>query len=180
MARPSRGFLPSGGWGINAHPSVNMKAVASAAWKIGAVLGTNTFGGASGTSTEVSAYASELFGGLSPNLTASGGILGVAEGAGPNATDSNTYARFVPAIPGVLFEGYVDDATGTGAPTIRDTQVMKDFSIARDASGYWYIDLSRTLGQPCIRIVSLVDAAGTANGRLRFEFLPKYTQFNAS
>lgn len=108
-------------------------------------------------------------GGANPTL-----IAGIATSKHPPTNSHSTdTGKFIPALPGIQFEGSVDNngALGTGAAAA--TNLGEVFGLTEDASGVWYVDLGKAGGaNGRVRITKLIDPAGTVNGRVRFVFLP--------
>ena len=131
---------------------------ASAAWERGAVVIDD--GG--GELTE---------GGADPTL-----IAGIATSKYPPANNYSTdVGKFIPALPGIQFEGSVDDNgdLGNGASAAGDLGTT--YGLTQDASGIWYVDKGKAVGDDAaavrVRVTKLIDPAGTVNGRVRFVFL---------
>ena len=95
-------------------------------------------------------------------------IVGVALNTYPATyVDVANVAKYIPAMPGIEFEGTIDAGSGTTALT----QAMLFTSRGLVAtSGVWHIDSSETTEDRVV-ITGLVDAVGTLAGRVRFQFL---------
>jgi hypothetical protein len=97
-----------------------------------------------------------------------GTILGVAAEA---AVGTKTTALVVPAFPEVIFECRI--ATGDAGGTVNSAvahRYTSGFGLALDATTTWYINIGDTTDQ-VVMITDLVDAAGTAWGKVRFSFV---------
>lgn len=82
---------------------------------------------------------------------------------------------YAPAIPGIVLEACIDgalvatNAPGTGAVALAD--LMAEYGLERDAAtGFWYVDQSNTTTKH-VKVVELVDAVGTVQGRVRCRLL---------
>lgn len=171
MAGTRKPITVAASFGLVAKPSQSQKAVSGTQLYRGYVLSTNTFVGTS-TSVAVSGYLQNA--GVNPT-----NIVGVCEDTMAAATaDSNTYVRFIPALSHVIFEGSMDDGNGLG--TCQDTQCMMPFGLTQDVTNkLWYVDVNKanTAATTRVKVLELVDPAGTQAGRVRFVFMPGYSQF---
>ena len=95
-------------------------------------------------------------------------IMGIAARAASTVTA--TLIPYYPGLPGVIFEGSVDDsnALGTGVALASDfgTQV----GVTKDSAGFWYLDKFKTGALARTRILGFRDPPGTAQGRVYFVF----------
>lgn len=109
-------------------------------------------------------------GGADPTL-----IAGIATSKNPltNTQGAATDAgKFIPAKPGVEFEGSIDDSSALGTGAIAAGDLGTAYGITEDSSGVWYVDKNKTAAATVrVRIMKLLDDAGTVNGRVRFVFL---------
>lgn len=178
MAGTIKRMTVASGLGISAHPSINIKAASGTRLFAGQPIGTVTYGGTVGRgSLYIAGYAVEAGPIANP-----GNIIGLCEDTMAAATsDSNTYVRVVPALPNIIFEGSIDDGNGAGA--CQDTQIMQTFGITRQSGSVgsnWFVDINKAYqASPAVRVLELVDPAGTLAGRVRFIFLPTVSQFGS-
>ena len=108
-------------------------------------------------------------GGTNPTL-----IAGIATAKTPLTNTNITTAdgKFIPATPGCVFEGRVDDNGALGTGAIAATDLGTEYGITEDADGIWYVDKGKTAAADVrVRIMKLIDAAGTVNGRVWFVFI---------
>lgn len=100
-------------------------------------------------------------------------IVGVANTKHPPTNNFSTdVGKHMPAIPGIQFEGSVDDSAAIDTGAIAATDLYAAYGITEDASGVWYVDKNKTAAADVrVKITKLLDVAGTVNGRVRFEFL---------
>jgi hypothetical protein len=105
-------------------------------------------------------------GGVNPRA-----IVGVSEEPGENgASDGAKSCRYVPALMHVVFEGSIDTSSALGTGAIAAADLFAEYGLTEDPSGVWYVDKAKaTAGTSSVgRLVELVDAVGTVNGRVRF------------
>ena len=110
-------------------------------------------------------------GGADPTL-----IAGIATSTYP---PTNNYAtdvgKFIPALPGQLFEGSIDNNGDLGNGVTTATMLGESFGITQDSAGIWYVDVAKTVGAGAtavrVRLAKFVDPAATVQGRVRFVFL---------
>lgn len=138
-------------------PQLTWPVDSSAAWVRGAIVIDD--GG--GELTE---------GGTNPTL-----IAGVATSKTPlsNTQGASTDdGKFIPAYPGLEFEGSIDDSNDLGNGAIAAGDLGTAYGITEDSSGIWYIDKNKTAAATVrVRVTKLIDDATTVNGRVRFVFL---------
>lgn len=91
----------------------------------------------------------------------------------PTNSFSTDLGKHHPALPGVEFEGSVDDSSAIDTGAIAAADQYTAFGITEDASGVWYVDKNKTAATEVrVRVTKLLDTVGTVNGRVRFVFLP--------
>ena len=115
-------------------------------------------------------------------------IVGVAVKAGGNGGSNGAKrARFVPALPHILFEANVDDSGDLGNGAYVDADMWKHYALAKDADGKWYIDKADTTNVR-VCIVGISDPAARAaadaatariQARVQFVFLGDKTNFDS-
>lgn len=76
------------------------------------------------------------------------------------------------ATPDTWFEGQIDN-TSTGTAPTAVALIGSQYGLTIDATGHWYVDLSKTAGSAVLVIKELnpVDPLGTQFGRVWFTFL---------
>ena len=154
-------MFPVGHIGSGIIPSAEWKAAAGAtngAWDKGAILI-----GIAGTGGDLNARFLTQ-GGTDPTK-----IIGVAEADGPQATDSQTFARYVPALPDVLFEATLSHG-GTAIP-LADSHMFAEYPVTKSGSGasaLWYVNTATGADSSTarFRVLRLKDATGTNDGRV--------------
>jgi hypothetical protein len=149
-AGPNMGFLST--------PSIHGKAAAGAtdgAWLKGAVA--------------VGTVAPGALGFVKKGGTDPAGIIGVFEQDGPQAADSQTLVRMVPAIPGVVFEGSIGGASAATPVNSADGHLWQEYGISETAN-LWRIDTSKTGATGRVRVCGFRDPVGTPDGRVFFTF----------
>lgn len=160
MAARVRALATGSKLGLYSTPSIVQGEGASQTFKKGAVL-VNGSAGNVGMVVEAGADPS--------------GILGVAEEDGKNLAVGVGSCRFVPAIPNQVFEMTIDDGTGTYALVAGDKN--KQYGIAKDGSGIWYIDQTDTTNLR-VTIIGFKDAVGTQAARVYCVFRSSQTAYN--
>ena len=105
------------------------------------------------------------------------GIAGISQEAGHDDASSGTSnLSFVPALPGLRFEGTVEDETNNNHALVQ-TQLGLSYALQRDATNQrWYLDENDTTNVAA-RITGLVDVVTTVKGRVEFVFLADTTLF---
>lgn len=98
-------------------------------------------------------------------------ILGIAND--PATGTTNTVREFVPALPGVVFEGNIGTSVTAGAIAADDLYSIYPLQLSGTA---WFIDKTDNTN-PCVRIVGFKDPVGTVNGRVYFVFLSDTTAY---
>lgn len=110
-------------------------------------------------------------GGADPTL-----IAGIATSTYPPTNEYATdIGKFIPALPGLQFEGSVDDNGDLGNGAVAATDLGKTYGLTQDSAGIWYVDKGKAVGDDAaavrVRVTKLIDPAGTTQGRVRFVFL---------
>ena len=96
-------------------------------------------------------------------------IVGIANKAASGTQGDDI--EFIPALPGVMFEGNVGATVSTGSIVADD--LMNVFPLTLTGTD-WFIDTSDNT-TPAVRIVGFKDPVGTLNGRVYFIFLTDTT-----
>ena len=129
--------------GLSSTPIWEGEEKASETFKLGALLINS-----SGFLTEASADPDNL--------------IGVAVRAGQNGTSNgDKRSRFVPCLPHIIFNMSIDDASDLGNGAYVDADMWKDYGVAKDSDGKWYVDKSETTTK-LVKIVGLSDPAARA------------------
>lgn len=102
-----------------------------------------------------------------------GTIIGVAA---EDAVATKTTAIVVPALPNVVFTGKIGTGDTGTTVDLAVTHRFVRYGIALHSTGTWFINISDT-SDLAIGITKLVDAAGTAWGKVEFTFVDSF--FNA-
>ncbi len=102
-----------------------------------------------------------------------GTILGVAA---EDAVNGNTTALIIPALPNIIFTGKIGTGDTGTTVDLAVTHRYVRYGIALHSTGTWFINISDT-SDLAIGIIKLVDAAGTAWGKVEFTFVDSF--FNA-
>lgn len=110
---------------------------------------------------------------LDSNRLAEGGtnpldIMGIAAKAAAAVTAAAL--PYYPALPGVIFEGSMDNAADLGNGVALAADFAARYGVTRDTSGFWYIDKNKTGDDARVRILAFRDPAGTVQGRVYFIF----------
>lgn len=95
-------------------------------------------------------------------------IMGIAARAASAVTA--TMIPYYPALPGVVFEGSVDNASDLGNGAALASDFGAQYGLTRDSGGTWYIDKAKTLDDARVRILGFRDPVGTVQGRVYFVF----------
>lgn len=149
--------------GLNATPGMVGLEAATQTFVKGAVLIDNGSG-----------YLAE--GGANPT-----GILGIAdEDAHNDGAAGTSKIAFTPAIPNVLFEASLDQASALGTYVSLQTDLWAEYGITEDASGIWYVDVDKTGATGRFRIVEFIDAVGSTFTRVLGFFVIDNTAFGVS
>lgn len=101
-----------------------------------------------------------------------GTILGVATGAATGVTGADV--NFVPALSSIIFEGNLDDGSGTLA-LVQATHMWARFGLDVTSGKFWLDSTDTTNIRTCV--VGFRDPVGTLNGRVYFVFLPDASRF---
>lgn len=92
-------------------------------------------------------------------------ILGIAHGAASGTTGNDVmYTR---PMPGMNFIGSIGTSLTAGAIAADD--LFAEYPLALD-TGDWFVDKTDNTS-PCVRVTEFIDAVGTTNGLVKFEFL---------
>lgn len=78
---------------------------------------------------------------------------------------------YYPALPGVAFEGSMDDSNDLGNGVLLASDFGKLYGVTKDSSGIWYVDKFKTSTDARVKIIGFRDPAATVQGRLFFVFL---------
>jgi hypothetical protein len=103
-------------------------------------------------------------------------VIGVAAHAGKNLT---THPRgfYTPPDDSVIFVGSLDTGAGEGTGTVAAADLGAEYGITKTGlttsgqTGRWYVDQNKTGADARVRVVELIDAVGTVQGRCGFKFL---------
>jgi len=98
-------------------------------------------------------------------------ILGIANEPASGVPGGDI--EYVPAIPGVIFEGNIGTSISAGAIAAADLYALYPLQLA---TGDWFVDKTDNTN-PCVRVVGFKDPVGTVNGRVYFMFLTDTTAF---
>ena len=82
-----------------------------------------------------------------------------------------TAIPYYPALPGVVFEGSLDDGSAAGTGTITASDFGASYGVTRDSGGIWYVDKNKTGADARVKIIGFRDALTTITGRVYFVFL---------
>lgn len=99
-------------------------------------------------------------------------IIGIAEEAGKNLGAGVGQCRYVPAIPGILFQINMDSTSVPNRATAA-ADLNAEYGITKDANGSWYLDVDKTTGgtNTVAVVVEFIDPIGTLAGRVLVAFL---------
>lgn len=108
---------------------------------------------------------------------ATNGIVGVSMTTGHNDGSAGTHnLEFVPALPGMRFEGTLEDETNNNHALLATNLGLK-YALQLDATNdRWYLDENDTSNVSTL-ITKLLDAVTTVKGRVEFVFLADTTIF---
>jgi hypothetical protein len=107
-------------------------------------------------------------------------IVGVATEPGHNSTSAgDDNVRFIPALPHIIFEGTLAQASDLGNYISLATDRWAEYGITVDSDGIWYLDKDKVTGgnNTVARIVGFKDAVGTVEARVYFIFLSEVTVY---
>lgn len=112
-------------------------------------------------------------------LQAVAGIAGVATTDGHNTTAGAKNMEFVPALPGLRFEGTLNvDSTNTHILVATNLGIA--YGLVIDVTNKrWFIDPSDTT-HDAVNTVKLIDDIGTVKPRVEFVFIASTTIFGGS
>ena len=100
-------------------------------------------------------------------------IAGIANHDNPPANTPAETGLFVEAREWMEFVGSIDDNTDLGNGAIAAADLFTAYGITEDTNGIWYVDKGKTAAADVrVRITRFLDAVGTTNGRVAFQFLP--------
>jgi hypothetical protein len=103
-------------------------------------------------------------------------ILGLGRKAGSNTTAGAAEMEFVPALPGLVFEGTLEDETNNNHALVI-TNLWNDYALQLDATNdRWFVDENDTTAS-AVKIVRLQDPLGTVKARVLFVFMTATTIF---
>lgn len=114
-----------------------------------------------------------VVGGADPTA---GTIIGLATCDGSNTT-AGTPIQVVPALPGLIFEGQIQNGAANATLAIA-THMFAEFGI-NVTSSKWWIDTDETTHKDVI-IVGFKDPVGTLNGVVYFMFKPLATVYGTA
>ncbi len=103
-------------------------------------------------------------------------VVGVAAHAGRNVA-AGARSFFIPPEENVVFVGSLDTSAGEGTGTVAATDLGVEYGITKSAQAgattlnKWYVDKNKTGGSARVKVVELIDAAATVQGRVGFIFL---------
>jgi hypothetical protein len=102
-------------------------------------------------------------------------VVGVAAHAGRNGS-SGVRSFYLPPLDGCIFVGSIDTGAGEGTGTCIATDVGAEYGVTKTALtganlGKWYVDKNKTGADARVRVVELIDAVSTVQGRVAFKFL---------
>jgi hypothetical protein len=102
-------------------------------------------------------------------------VVGVAAHAGRNGS-SGTRSFYLPPDENVIFVGSLDTSASEGTGTVAAADLGAEYGVTKTALtganlGKWYVDQNKTGGSARVRVVELIDAVGTVQGRCGFKFL---------
>lgn len=104
------------------------------------------------------------------------GIVGVSQTDGHNITAGTQELEFVPALPGMRFEGTLEDETNNDHALVI-TNVGAKYALQLDSTNdRWYLDENDTTNVSTL-ITKAIDALTTVKGRVEFVFLADTTIF---
>lgn len=114
-------------------------------------------------------------GGANPTAIAGVSVHGAAATQAANCP-------YIPALPGVIFEGTLDDGNdlGTGAWAAADAGL--EYGLTKDANGIWYVDKNKTGANGRVRILAPGSnvIVGTVQPRVLFTFTSDIALYAAS
>ena len=102
-------------------------------------------------------------------------VVGVAAHAGRNGA-SGVRSFYLPPDENVIFVGSIDDGSSEGNGAIVATDLGGEYGVTKTALtganlSKWYVDKNKTGADARVRVVELIDAVGTVQGRVAFKFL---------
>lgn len=103
-------------------------------------------------------------------------IAGVACSAGRNASAGVYNLEYVPALPGMRFEGTLEDESNNNHVLAQASVGLKYAMQLDSTNDRWYLDENDTTNVST-KVTNLVDAIGTTKGRVEFVFLVETTIF---
>jgi len=92
-------------------------------------------------------------------------IVGIALADASGTTDTDV--MYVKALSGTVFEGNIGTSITVGDIAATDMNALYPL---QQSGEDWFVDKTDNTA-PCVRIIRFVDAVGTTNGRVQFEFL---------
>lgn len=107
------------------------------------------------------------------------GIVGVAQTAGHNDGSAGTHQlEYVPALPGMRFEGTLEDETNNNHALVATNLGLKYAMQLDSTNDRWYVDENDTTNVSVL-ITKLIDDVTTVKGRVEFIFIQTKTIFSA-
>lgn len=103
-------------------------------------------------------------------------IAGVATTAGHNITAGTQMLEFIPALPGMRFEGTLEDETNNNHALVITNAGLKYALQIDSTNDRYYLDENDTTNV-ATRITKLIDPLTTVKGRVEFVFLVETTIF---
>ena len=83
---------------------------------------------------------------------------------------AGTSMPYYPALPGVVFEGSLDDSNDLGNGAIVASDISALYGVTKDSGGIWYVDKHKTGDDARVKIIGFRDPVGTTQGRVYFVF----------
>ncbi len=151
--------------GLNATPTIREAQASSGTFVQGAPVNFQ--------SGYITACATQSADGNGLAVDVSTGVLGIADE--PATASDVSKVCVTPALPGMLFRGQLITSETTAAlVALAQTHVgaiaaLTD--VTRDTHYGVDIGASAISGEPCVKIVELIDAVGTSGGEVGFVFL---------
>lgn len=98
-------------------------------------------------------------------------ILGIAAEPGDNnSVAGGGTVRYIPAIPGMLFEATLSDDVGGGYVSLA-ADLLQEFGFTKATNNHYYLDKGKLNGASGrARLVRFIDAVGTIDARVLFMF----------
>jgi hypothetical protein len=162
MANGHIAMKPARRFGLSSTPSTTGKEIVSATFILGSpVINSGGYVAISGTSPQAE-------------------IIGIAEHAASGTTSADV--RIVPALPGMVFEATLDNASTPGATVSAITDWWDHLGITVDADGIWYVDKAKTTDDTdtSVVITRVYGTIGDTCPQVEFVFLPQVTVWGSA